>query len=289
LKRNQYGVSLGGPIKKDRAFFFGNVERRKDDSAANQLRKVASNTLRSGTIMAKASDGQTYALGPDALKAIDPLHLGSSSAILSLLSSMPEGNDTSAGSDSGLNFSGFRFNAPMVLDYRAYVGKVDLKLDGMSKHNLSVRTTIADNSRDLALAQYPGQSANSIELNTSYGVGASYTGVLSQNVINSANFGLTNIRMERTGTLGSALNLDQIDVPTDLTRPFKREAPTYNFIDDLTWNKGTHTITTGGNLRLVRTTAPATPTRSRATPTGAARSSASGPTWSPPRRPTWRS
>jgi len=252
LKRNQYGVSLGGPIKKDRAFFFGNVERRKDDSAANQLRKVASNTLRSGTIMAKASDGQTYALGPDALKAIDPLHLGSSSAILSLLSSMPEGNDTSAGSDSGLNFSGFRFNAPMVLDYRAYVGKVDLKLDGMSKHNLSVRTTIADNSRDLALAQYPGQSANSIELNTSYGVGASYTGVLSQNVINSANFGLTNIRMERTGTLGSALNLDQIDVPTDLTRPFKREAPTYNFIDDLTWNKGTHTITTGGNLRLVR-------------------------------------
>ena len=29
-------------------------------------------------------------------------------------------------------------------------------------------------------------------------------------------------------------------------------APTYNFIDDLTWNKGTHTITMGGNLRFVR-------------------------------------
>jgi hypothetical protein len=132
------------------------------------------------------------------------------------------------------------------------VAKVDLKLESMCKHNLSVRTTVADNSRDLALAQYPGQSANSIELNTSYGVGASYTGVLSQNLINTANFGLTNIRMKRTGTLGAALTLDQIDVPTDLTRPFVRQAPTYNFIDDLTWNKGTHTLTMGGNLRFVR-------------------------------------
>jgi hypothetical protein len=252
LKRNQYGVSLGGPVKRDRVFFFANVERRKDNSAANQLRKVASNTLRTGTIMAKASDGQTYALGPDALRAIDPLRLGSSPAILALLNSMPEGNDPSAGSDSGLNFSGYRFNAPALLDNRAYVAKVDVKLDNKSAHNLSVRTTVADNSRDLALAQYPGQAANSVELNTSYGVSASYTGVLSTNVINTANFGLTDIRMKRTGTLGSTLNLDQIDVPIDLTRPFERSAPTYNFINDLTWNKGAHTITMGGNLRLVR-------------------------------------
>ena len=109
--------------------------------------------------MAKAQRWRDLRPRPEALKAIDPLHFGSSSAILALLGSMPEGNDASAGSDNGLNFTGFRFNAPMLLDNRAYVAKVDLKLDSMSKHNVSVRTDVADNSRDLALAQYPGQSA----------------------------------------------------------------------------------------------------------------------------------
>ena len=54
-------------------------------------------------------------------------------------------------------------------------------------------------------------------------------------------------------------------MPTDLTRPFERAAPTYNFIDDLTWTKGTHTITMGGNLRLVRNDRTSYATRSRAT------------------------
>jgi hypothetical protein len=252
LKRNQYGASLGGPIVKNRVFFFGNVERRKDDSAANQLRRVPSASLRSGTIMARASDGQVYALGPDALKAIDPLHLGSSAAMLSILSSVPAANDPSAGADNGLNFSGYRFNAPLTLDNRAYVGKVDVKLDSMSRHNLSVRATVADMAKDDVLAQYPGLPANSSTLNNSYGVSGAYTGVLSPSLVNVANVGLTDIRLKQTGTLGSSFTIDSITVPNDYTRPFERSAPTYNFIDDLTWTKGTHTVTTGGNFRVVR-------------------------------------
>jgi hypothetical protein len=252
LKRNQYGVSLGGPIARDRIFFFGNIERRTDDSAQAETRNMPSASLRAGTIMVRATNGQTYALTPDIIKSIDPRGLGVNPVMLDIMSQLPGANDPSLGRDLGLNFSGFRFNAPLTLDNRAYVGKVDVKLDTQSRHNLSVRATVADMAEDVALAQFPGQEAASVLKNSSYGVSAAYTGVLSSNLVNVANFGVTNIRLSQTGVLGPSFSMDSIAAPSDFTRPFEREAPTYNFTNDLSWTKGTHAMSMGGNLRFVR-------------------------------------
>ena len=252
LKRNQYGVSLGGPVKRDRIFFFGNFERRTDDSAQSVSRDVPSASLRAGTIMAKATNGQTYALGPDAIRAIDPLGLGSTPAMLQILQSLPLTNDPAGGRDLGLNFAGYRFNAPKTLDNRAFVGKVDVKLDSKSAQNLSVRTTVADFAEDVVVAQLPGQEAASIAKNNSYGIAAAYTSVLRPTLVNSFNFGLTNIRLSQTGSSAARFQMDSISAPNDFTRPFNREAPTYNFVDDLTWTKGTHNLTMGANVRIVR-------------------------------------
>jgi hypothetical protein len=255
LIRNQYGASLGGPVVRNRVFFFGNFEQRKDDSERNMLRKVGSETLRQGVIMARASDGNTYRLGPDALKAIDPLGIGTSPAMLALFNQMPMPNDPSGGIDNGLNFSGYRFNAPMTLDNKAYVIKTDVRLDQSGAQNLSIRATIADASRDEILSQYPGMDPTARLLNNSYGISASYASVLSPNLVNVTNFGLTRIDLERTGTLGTGLTHDNIDSLVDYgstSRPFARVAPTYNITNDLTWNKGQHSVTMGANARFVR-------------------------------------
>ena len=253
LGRNQYGSSFGGPVKRGRIFFFGNVERRTDESSETQTRTVPSAALRAGTIMVAANNGQTYALTPDILKRIDPLGTGVNPHILALYNELPEGNDPSLGRDRGLNFSGFRFNAPKTLDHRAYVFKVDGKLDAASNHNLSVRGTFADNAEDATLAQFPGMAPASMQVNNSYGVGASYTSVLSPSVVNVASVGLTTIRSSRTGvTDGASFGLDGISSPVSFTRPNDREAPTWNIVNDLSWTRGMHSLTMGGNVRFVR-------------------------------------
>ncbi|MFY9574439.1 MAG: carboxypeptidase-like regulatory domain-containing protein, partial [Blastocatellia bacterium] len=50
LLRNVFGAAFGGPIMKDKLFFFMNYEGRRDASEANVSRTVPSNELRNGII-----------------------------------------------------------------------------------------------------------------------------------------------------------------------------------------------------------------------------------------------
>src|SRR5436190_7105255 len=211
LIRNQFGGALGGHVVRDRVFFFGNFEQRLDSSAASQLRKVASDTLRQGIITLKTNDGATQTLTPDKLKEIDPLHIGVSPAMLAIFNKMPVANDPASGIDRGLNFSVFRFNAPLKLDSKAYVGKLDFKLDKAGLHTLSVRGTMADGKKDELLAQYPGDVPTSQLLNNSKGGAAVYTAVLNPGLVNVVTFGLTRIGLERTGSQATAFTFDSID------------------------------------------------------------------------------
>ena len=72
-------------------------------------------------------------------------------------------------------------------------------------------------------------------------------------MVNVASFGLTRIGLNQTGPQGSAFTIDNIDSPVNYTsRAYIRISPTYNINDDFTWTKGTHTVTSGVNIRFVR-------------------------------------
>src|SRR5207245_10373145 len=48
LTRNQFGGSVGGPVRKDRLFFFFNYEGRRDTSQSAQARTVPLDHVRTG-------------------------------------------------------------------------------------------------------------------------------------------------------------------------------------------------------------------------------------------------
>ncbi|HXI38639.1 MAG TPA: carboxypeptidase regulatory-like domain-containing protein [Bryobacteraceae bacterium] len=255
LVRNQFGASLGGRAIKDRAFFFFNYERRLDASGTAQERAVPSESLKNGVLTFLASDGSTQTLSPADIKQIDPLGIGLNQGYQNIMKQYPAGNDAPYGADSGLNFTGFRFNAPNRRDDRAYVGKMDFVLDRAARHTLSVRGTLSNATRNLdtALAQFPGQAPASLYLDNSKGISGLYTAVLKPNLINVFNYGFTRQGFEQSGVPGASLTLSNLDALVNYkARGSGRTLPVSNFIDDLTWTKGKHTVTTGMNLRLMR-------------------------------------
>ena len=255
LVRNQFGGSTGGRLIRDRAFFFFNYEQRIDASAQAKTRNVPTEALKNGLLTFKLTNGTTQTLTPAEIAQIDPLHRGVSAAMTKYLSFYPAGNDLTAGADKGLNFAALRFNAPFKENDKAYVAKFDFNIDRAGKHMVNWRGTLADNSQDVQVAQFPGQDPAARLLNNSKGFGSQYTAVITPTIINNLSVGLTRLGLEQSGTVGPSISFDGVDSQQAFgngARGFARRSPTWNVADALTINRGKHTITTGVNLRFIK-------------------------------------
>src|SRR6195256_4640407 len=257
LVRNQFGGSAGGKIVRDRAFYFFNYEQRQDGSGVAQVRAVPSDSLRQGLFTFAMTDSSTNTTSIQTLNAtdianIDPQHLGVDASMQTVLQQYPHGNSPSFGEDGGLNFSGFRFNAPSHRSDHAIVGKIDVHLDRAAKHTLSARGTLADNTDDQILAQFPGQSPASTLRDNSKGFAAQYTAVLRTDLINVLNMSYTRFGQALSGVTGPLLFQTSLDpLLNPYARPFAQTLPTLNPNDDVTWTKGPHTITAGFSARII--------------------------------------
>jgi hypothetical protein len=253
LVRNQFGASAGGPIKKDRLFYFVNWEQRLDASSVAQVRAVPSESLKQGYLKVQLGDSSVQTVAPSELPQIDPLGIGLNTAYQKILNQYPVSNDAAYGQDGGLNFGGYRFNAPDHLNDMAWVVKLDYKLDNAGKHNLSLRGTLGRNTVDQILAEFPGQAPASTERDNNKGLAAHYTAIITPNLINSFTYGLTRLSVNLSGASGAGFQFE----PTALAplenwgaRAKGRTNPLHNLLDDLTWTKGRHTVTVGANIRI---------------------------------------
>ena len=107
LNRNIYGASFGGPIKKNRLFYFANWEGRKDLRDGQANRYVPSMELRQGIVQYRRKDGTTASILPDQIQST--FGRGTNQAALADMQKYPAPNNTTIG--DGLNFKGLQLHS----------------------------------------------------------------------------------------------------------------------------------------------------------------------------------
>ncbi|HLJ44867.1 MAG TPA: carboxypeptidase-like regulatory domain-containing protein [Bryobacteraceae bacterium] len=251
LDRNVYGVSLGGPVKRDRFFFFLNWEGRKDRSETlSGARTVPTADFRNGIFTYMRKDGTIGKLTPDQVKALDPLGIGENQAVLAMLKTYPLPNSSAAG--DSLNTSGFLFNASTPLDWNTYVARFDYLLDRNGKHTLFWRGNLQDDRYANGLPEFPGDPPSSVFLSNNKGYVVGYTGILRPTLISNFHYGYTRQGAENTGVqLAGEATLRDITSRYAQTRGLARTIPVHQFSEDMSWIKGAHTVGFGGVIRLI--------------------------------------
>ena len=259
LIRNIFGVSVGGPIRKDRLFFFANYEGTREREEQSIVREIPTPTLCQGNLRYHDVTGGITMLTPSDIQHLDPVGTGINPVMLDLTNhtgyldkTFCNGkfatNDTSVG--DLLNYAGFRFRAPVSLDNNAFIVRLDYHLDGAGKHTLFWRGAL-QNLNNPQAPFLPGTSPVQTVADHSKGFALGYTTVLSPTKVNSFHWGFTR---QSYGVVGDAsqewntfIGLDQ-----GIAYSHNFRLPVHNLVDDFSWTKKTHTFQFGANVGLAR-------------------------------------
>jgi hypothetical protein len=283
LNRNVFGGAVGGPILKNRLYFFLNAEAARQREDNSVVRIVPSANLRAGYIVYPCADPTLpqcnlgtpngvpnaipagyNALSPTQIQQMDPLHIGVNPVMLPYFQSFPAPNDNSQG--DGVDFVGYRFNGAAPNDKNWYIGRVDYKLTSNGNHSLFWRGALRNDKQSNppyfpeAGAPFPGNAPLQKFTDNSSGFTVGYTATLRSNLLNNFRWGYTRQSIGNPGNTNSAViefrGLNDNSTPNNSSRAFiygrSYTTPVQNFVDDVSWTKGSHTIQFGTNLRFIR-------------------------------------
>ena len=250
--QNLFGGSLGGPIRRNKTFFFFNYQGSRVAQDVTRNRTVYSTQAKQGIYRWKAPNSteiQSFDIARN-----DPRSLGIDKSMAAILKVVPDANNTDIG--DALNTQGFRFNNPAGSRNNGFTGKADHNLK--DNHHLFFRyswyrTYSIDslNSRD---ATYPG-FPQGWQGGTRVGFSAGSDWMLSPTIVNELRIGhqSANSEFARPGRLtGATIITNLITDPYDPNFGQGRNSPVTDITDNITKIKGNHTFKAGGNIHLTQ-------------------------------------
>ena len=257
LKRNQPGGRLGGPIKKDKVFFFAYYEGFRQESATAQNNTIPAHDDWYQGVFRYVAPGTTDVRSVNILPlsglSVDPAF---NTAVLSKLPRPSNVNNYDRGdsrSDRVLNTAAYRWNQN-DLQNRDYVGgRVDFELSA-NHHFEAIGSYFKETDDRTDLDFYTqGRPLTYTSSPVKRFVGA-WRWLLNSSMQNEVRFGgnLAPVRFESNYKYGTnrwagqtgSLPLTLVDPEVNFL-PQGRNTNTYSFSDNLNWMKGNHAIQSG--------------------------------------------
>jgi hypothetical protein len=279
LLRNVFGATFGGPIRKNRLFFFTNYEGRRDAQGTSVARAVPSASLRQGYIQylctlnsdgspdTQACPGGTvnglsgippgyYALNPTQITNMDPgnsqnpSEKGPSPAVLALLNQYLSPNAVAPG--DGYNTLGYRFASNADSKFNTYIARIDYHINSSGSETLFARAS-TQNFNEPGLQQFPGQGASTTTVDDSRGITVGLTSLINPRLINNFHWGFVRQGGQLEGASQyPAVLLSGLDNFVPFTRSTTFFVPVNQFTDTLNWTRKNHTFEFGADFFIIR-------------------------------------
>jgi Carboxypeptidase regulatory-like domain len=251
LNQHQFGLSIGGPIQKDKLFFYFNYEAVRTHQQIPFANSILTANAAQGIFSYKDTNGLTQKvniLTLSGLTGVDP-------TIQKLLAQIPapsQANYSLVG--DGLNTTGYRFNMRDNATRDNLTGKLDYSIN--TRHSLAIsylwnryNLDRPDNENDFSTIP---KATNPTHTNF---LAASWRSTPSAHLTNEVRFGFNDAYAYffNNQSFGSAIITGlAFSDPVNESQPQGRSTNTWTLADDAAWQHGHHNLQFGFHMQDIR-------------------------------------